>query len=154
VFLTGWQISTARLKAFWYQAEYRRVAAVVAQGPLQYADGDTVEYAPAKGSKSGGFASWDNAKVPPNVRDELQALFAAQHAQVVLIDGRGVNFVIQGLGIFPFQHRWDVYPMEPKDVFTRAGVIVADEPGCEALATSIKMKRCEQLDGKTYFYLF
>jgi hypothetical protein len=157
VALTGWQIVTARQKAFWFQADYRRVAAIVAQGPLRYADSDTVQYAPAKDGKSGGFASWDAAKVPPAVRDELHALFAAQRAQAVLIEGRRVNFVIRGLGLeFTMPpHAWGS-PWLHGDSFDRVGVIVTspDEPGCEALATAILMKRCEQLDGQTYFYLF
>jgi hypothetical protein len=153
--LTSWQIVTARQKAFWFQDEYRRVAAVLVQGPLQYADNDTVRYAPATEGKPGSFASWNAAKVPPAVRDELQALFTAERAQAVLVDGRRVNFVIRGLGLYLMHDGWGS-PTLRGDSFERAGVIVTspDEPGCEALAASIQMKRCEQLDGQTYFYLF
>ncbi|HJZ34401.1 MAG TPA: hypothetical protein VKF35_25015 [Hyphomicrobiaceae bacterium] len=156
VFLTGWQIVTAKQEAYWFQAEYRRIAAVLAPGPLRYADNHAVQYGPASDGKPGSFVSWDKAQVPPSVRDELRAIFAEQRAQAVLIDGRRVNFVIRGLGLPIVLHEGWGSPIGRGDVYTRTGVIVtsSDEPGCEELATSIEMKRCEQLDGQTYFYLF
>jgi hypothetical protein len=99
------------------------------------------------GSKHGSIEKWEVAKVPPAVRDKLLALFAAQHAEAVAIDGRRVYFVVDVLAIGDF----NALPHGLQAIgFETAGVLVTpEEPACREL-----MKRCEPLDDQTYFYVW
>jgi hypothetical protein len=125
------------------QEDFRRIASVLEQSSIIWADGKNVRY--RLGVSDYRTDSWATAELSPAIRSELREFISALHIRGIFLHQRRVNFVLRATGIVPSGDA--------------VGVIVApaDEHDCSEVVTSVKLDRrgrqCERLHDATYFYL-
>jgi hypothetical protein len=142
--LTDAKLQEVRERAVSSQAEFRRIASVIVQSPIQYANGKTVRYLVEGGGSR--TEAWEAAEVPPVIRNELREFFSAGQADAIFVNAHRVNFGMWGTGLAVSG--------------VTIGVIVApdEELSCNEVVTSVRLDRrglqCERLNDATYFYLW
>ena|ERR1700730_3515198 len=142
--LTASDLQEVMRNAVLSHAEFRRIAPVVVQSSIAFADGKSVRYrVEGDGDRTD---PWESAQVSPAIRSELRDFIAARHAEAIFANEHRVNFVLWGTGLAVSG--------------VSVGVIVApiEELGCSEVVTSVKLDRrglqCERLDDSIYFYLY